>query len=34
VLSIPGDEIARAEVEQNFLKIADRLIEHNEVLAD
>jgi len=33
VLSIPGDEIARKEVEQNFLKIADRLIEHNKVLA-
>src|SRR5262249_48802868 len=28
LLSIPGDEIARKEVEENFLKIADRLIEH------
>jgi len=34
VLSIPGDEIARQELEENFLKIADRLIAHNEVLAD
>jgi len=34
VLSIPGDEIARKELEENFLKIADRLIEHNEVLAE
>jgi AcrR family transcriptional regulator len=33
VLSIPGDEIARKELEENFLKIADRLIAHNEVLA-
>lgn len=32
VLSIPGDEIARKEVEENFLKISDRLIEHNEIL--
>jgi AcrR family transcriptional regulator len=32
VLSIPGDEIARKEVEQNFLAIADRLIQHNEIL--
>jgi hypothetical protein len=32
VLSIPGDEIARKEVQQNFLAIADRLIQHNEVL--
>ena len=32
VLSIPGDEIARQEVEGNFLKIADRLIAHNEIL--
>ena len=34
VLSIPGDEIARREVEENFLKIAARLIEHNEVLRE
>jgi len=32
VLSIPGDEIARREVEQNFLAIADRLIRHNQIL--
>jgi len=32
VLSIPGDEIARKELEQNFLAIADRLIQHNEIL--
>jgi len=32
VLSIPGDEIARHEVEQNFLAISDRLIQHNEIL--
>jgi len=34
VLSIPGDEIARKEVEQNFLAIADRLIQHNDILDD
>jgi len=34
VLSIPGDEIARKEVEENFLKIADRLIAHNGVLGE
>jgi len=33
VLSIPGDEIARKELEQNFLAIADRLIQHNEILS-
>jgi len=32
VLSIPGDEIARHEVERNFLAISDRLIQHNEIL--
>jgi AcrR family transcriptional regulator len=32
VLSLPGDEIARKELEQNFLAIADRLIQHNEIL--
>src|SRR5215469_8357750 len=34
VLSIPGDEIARKELEENFLKIADRLIAHNEILSE
>jgi AcrR family transcriptional regulator len=32
VLSIPGDEIARQEVEETFLAISDRLIQHNQIL--
>lgn len=34
LLSIPADEIARGEVERNFLAIADRLIEHNQILSE
>jgi len=34
LLSIPGEENARREVHHTFLELADRLIEHNQVLRD
>ena len=32
LLSIPGDDIAKAEVHRDFLKISERLIQHNKIL--
>jgi AcrR family transcriptional regulator len=34
LLSIPGEEIARKEVQRTFLELADRLIENHKVLGD